>query len=239
MRNKYKLLVVTPLIGTLGLSGCATLDAVTQTSSDDPCRPGIAALLGAAAGAAIAGGDRKSLAKGAALGAVGGVAICMAINATTRQTRSAAEVESDYKQRHAGKLPTVTQIVKYQSAFEPVHPVRAGEPAKIESVVNIVSGTSNRLQSMQENVVLLSPSGTEMKRASKNITVKQSNGVSELAESGEYANSFAFKFPQGVSQGVYHFKTELMVNGQKMAESGGVAQLVRSDMDKSEYWVVR
>lgn len=238
MRHACKVMIVVPLMASLGLPGCATIDSLAKTGPDDPCRPGVAALLGAVAGAAIAGGDRKDMAKGALVGAVGGAAICLAINATTRQTRTAAEVEADFRRKNAGKLPAVTQVVRYQSVFEPGRPVRAEEPAKIESVVSVVSGATSKLQSLQENVVLLSPSGEEIRRSTKNITVKAPNGTDEVADSGEYANSFSFKFPKGVSQGIYRFKTELIVNGQKMAESGGTLQLVSSG-GGDQYWVVR
>ncbi len=73
------------------LTGCTTGNQMTR-SDWGKCLGAIA--LGTGAGALVNGE------KGAYVGAAAGIAACFVINAQSRRTRSAAQVESDYRSVH-------------------------------------------------------------------------------------------------------------------------------------------
>lgn len=208
----------------LTLSGCATpqsgIGAVGDSGGGE-CNPWVTGAVGAVIGGVLAGGNNtvKGAVAGAAVGALG----CIAINATTRQVRTAEAVEQDYRRTNAGSLPSAPRVLTYATRVDPSRPIPAGESVKIRSNIAVVAGRSQPVHEVREELVLTDTSGNEFRRAAKVVGEKG-------AGSGEYENAFSFKFPEGVSQGVYGVKTALYVNGQKAGERNNRVQLVVNDV---------
>ncbi|NMG66164.1 hypothetical protein GPA19_14525 [Azoarcus indigens] len=219
MEQKLRLSALA-LAVTLTLSACATTSGggASASSSDGECNPWITGAVGAVIGGVLAGG--KNTAKGAAAGAAIGALGCLAINAHSRQVKDAQVVERDYRSVNAGQLPAQPQVLTYQTQVEPGRAVPAGENVTISSNIAVVAGQKQPITEVKEELVLVDTAGKEFRRSSK---VVSENG------SGQYENTFNFKFPKGVSQGVYGVKTALYVNGEKARESSNRVQLVVSE----------
>lgn len=206
--------------GTLMLSGCATSQSGIDRGGDvsaNECNPWIGAGVGAIIGTIIAG--RKNTARGAVAGAAVGALGCIAINAATRQIRTADSIEQNYRRTNAGRLPPTPRVLAYDISIDPARPVPAGEIVMVRSNIAVVSGQSQAINDVREELILTDSNGQEFKRATK-VVGKKGTG------SGEYENQFSFKFPTGISQGFYGVKTALYVNGQKAGERANRMQLV-------------
>jgi outer membrane lipoprotein SlyB len=175
-------------------------------SSDDPCNVVVGAAAGAALGALLGGKDRG---KGALIGATVGALACVAVNAVSRQTKSAEQVEADYRNQHAGKLPAGEPVVQaYNVNVNPDDQVRPGEKVQVVSNMTVVRGADKPIQDVKEVLTLSGPDGT--KTAEKKPT--------ERPGSGAYENTFTLTFPKDVAPGTYPIKTQLLVNGKQASE---------------------
>lgn len=203
---------------TLTLSACTTTATGVSTGDDGECNPWITGAVGAVIGGALAGG--KNTVKGAAVGAAVGALACMAINVHSRQVKEAQAVETDYRRSNAGRLPAQPRVLAYQTKLAPGRAVPAGESVTVSSNIEVVAGQTQPIREVKEELVLLDTAGKEFRRSSK---VVGQDG------SGQYENTFNFKFPKGVSQGVYGVKTALYVNGEKASERSNRVQLVMNE----------
>src|ERR1041384_3594441 len=112
-------------LAALVVAGCAS-----NPGSEGGCNAvatgGIGALIGAVTGAAI---DSNNRGAGAAIGAAAGGAIgalgCLAYNYSTRQKRTAEQVEHDYEKHHA-ELPPKTQVMSYSAELQPNKAIAGG-----------------------------------------------------------------------------------------------------------------
>ena len=192
------------------LSSCASMPGGDQSAADDSssaCNPLVGAGIGAVVGAIANKG--KGAVVGAAVGALG----CMAINAMSKQTKPASQVESDFRKNNKGTLPAEPVVV------QPGPTIAAGQPVTITSTSEVVSGTVTPVTEIREEFALLDPSGKEQAKKSKVLTEKG-------AGSGGYENQFNFKLPQGVPQGAYTIRTTLYVNGAAASTNDSKVQLV-------------
>ncbi len=222
-----KLSAVTMLSISLVMSGCASNGGfvtganTTGLASSDGCNMGISsgvgALLGAAAGYAISkhsnnssAQNNRSIALGALAGGAISAGICMAINANTVQKKSAAEVEKQYKAQN-GNLPDKTRIDQYTTTISPGAVANINNNIVVKSDLRVIEGKNDMLRTVRETLVLKDSSGKVLKTLTKDVSQTGSFG------SGEFENSFAWKFPASVSKGQYTIETELSVNGNKVA----------------------
>lgn len=228
--KKTHRLVAGALIATL-VAGCATqpyqqypsnqgsAPMTTSTGSEDPCSVGNSALAGAAVGAllgALVDGKRGAV-RGAALGGVTGAVGCVAINAQSRQVKSAAQADQDYL-RARGRMPREPEVVAYTPMLSKAV-VKRGQPFMVNSTVELVNGSARRVEEVREEIVVLDPSGSPFKQGSKAV-------ASTNRSSGRFENSFELTLPPGVSQGMYGLKTNLYVNGRLAATRDLRTQLV-------------
>lgn len=213
------------------VSGCASTGGFA-TAANGGCDPertaAMGALIGAAAGFAISHGNANSSAQnnGAmALGAVAGGALsagaCVMINARTLQKKSAAEVEMAYKKANKGALPEYTRVEKYSTVILPNQTVQAQQNITVKSDLTVIEGSSEPLKRVQEKLILKDSSGKVMREFVKDV---QTSGSKEYG-SGGFENSFSWKFPANVSKGRYVLDTEVLVNGNKVANSSRVITL--------------
>jgi len=190
------------------LTGCTTGNQMTR-SDWGKCLGAIA--LGTGAGALVNGE------KGAYVGAAAGIAACFVINAQSRRTRSAAQVESDYRSRYS-QLPESAEVVHYQTSL-PGNSVRRGEPLKIVSNVEAVSGRQQPIREVKEQIRIYEPGQSEPFKTAEKV-------ASESAGSGAYENTFTVTFPSNMPQGRYSIQTDVFVNGERLDKGSNQIQVV-------------
>jgi hypothetical protein len=229
MQNKSKKLTAMALLASL-LAGCAVppqqggmyrdaSDTHQKAVAEDPCSVGQSALAGAALGALIGGvakggkGALKGALAGGALGAVG----CLAINANSRQTRTAAQVDQDYIRAH-NRLPADPQVVAYTPSVAGM--AQRGQPVQINSTVELVNGSQNKVTEVREELQVFDQSGRPFKGGQKPLINKSG---------GRFENSFEMTLSDSASQGVYTMKTTLYVNGKVAATRNLQTQLVMNE----------
>lgn len=200
-------------IATLLASGCATQGGGSTVSSDTVLRCTALGAGGAIVGALIGG------TKGAIGGAAVGLAACAVIEVATRQTKTAAEVDREYKVNNRNHLPRTAEVNAYNTFVTPNGAVKAGEAIKLQSTIRAVSGTTEPVQEVKEILTVYAPSGEEFKRGEK--------VVSSAPGSGEYENSFTLKLPSGAPQGTYRLKSQVVLNGKPGVTRENQLQLAR------------
>lgn len=232
MQNKSKKLIALALVTSV-VSGCAVppqqgdryrdaSNTYPKAVDEDPCSVGQSALAGAAIGALLGGvakggkGALKGALAGGALGAVG----CLAINANSRQTRTAAQVDQDYIRTHR-RLPAEPQVVAYTPSIAGT--AQRGQPVRVNSTVELVNGSQNQVTEVREELQVFDQSGKQFLGGQKPLT--NNSG-------GRFENSFVMTLPPSVSQGTYTMKTTLYVNGKVAATRNLQTQLVMNEHGK-------
>lgn len=186
---------------------------------ENPCSVGTGAALGVLLGVALGGatGGKKGAIKGAVIGGAMGAALCVAVNVQSRQTKTAMQVDQEYKKRQ-GALPREPVVVSYASKVSsPL--VSKGQPVKVNSVVELTSGTVQPVQSVKEELVVFNPDGTQINPDPKSKNFTASSG-------GRFENSFELNLPPNLSQGSYAMKTKLYVNDKHVGTRDLRTQLV-------------
>ena len=172
------------------LTGCAVPPQNGATPGDasastrDPCSVGTTAVAGAAVGAllgALAGGKKGAVIGAAAGGVIGGVG-CYAVNVRSRQVKTAAQSDRDYVATR-GALPPEPQVVTYNVLVSD-HVVR-GKPFTVNTQVELVNGRYQKINEVDEQIILLDPNGQPFKNGTKPLESKNASG-------GRFENSFEF-----------------------------------------------
>jgi hypothetical protein len=201
---KLHKIVVAACIVPLLLSACATQEDATQGADngtrDTAVRCAAFGLGGAVIGALISGKN------GAARGAVAGLAACAVVEIASRQTKSATQVDQQYRASNHNQLPPMARIDTYSMQVSPNGAAKAGDAIKIQSTIRAISGVNEPVQDVKEVLIAYAPTGEEFKRGEKK--------VNDASGSGEYDNSFTLRLPQGAPQGVYRLKTQVFLNGK-------------------------
>jgi hypothetical protein len=200
------------------LAGCATQGGgapAPDTFSGD-CNPLIAGGIGAAIGA-LAGGS-KNRGTGAAAGAAIGALACVAYNYATKQTKTAQQVSDEYKAKNRGNLPANATVTRFNVQVAPTSKVQAGNAISVASNIEVVPGTSNPSPTVEQEITLFSPDGSQAGKARK--------PASQAAGGGAFETAFKFSLPQGVPQGVYPVKSQLYVDGKPLAGTDTRFQVV-------------
>jgi len=229
MQNKSKKLVALALVTSL-LSGCAVPPQqgamVRDTSTthpkavdQDPCSVGSSAVAGAAIGALIGGlaKGRKGAMKGALAGGAIAAVGCLAMNANSRQTRTAAQVDQDYIRTHS-RLPADPQVVAYSPSI--ISTAQRGQPLRVNSTVELVNGSLNKVTEVREELQVFDQSGRRFMGTQKPLI----NNTG-----GRFENSFEMTLADSASQGTYTMKTTLYVNGKVAATRNLQTQLVMNE----------
>lgn len=197
---KFQKSICAAAVAMMMITGCATPGGGSGVSTETVMRCTALGAGGALVGALIGG------VKGAVGGAAAGLAACAIIEVATRQTKTASEVDRNYKANNRNRLPPNAKIDSYTTVITPNGAVKAGDAIKVESTVRAVSGTAEPVQEIKEVLIAYAPSGDEFKRGEKTLNT--------VPGSGEYDNSFTLKLPQGSPQGVYKLKTQVYLNGK-------------------------
>lgn len=213
-----KRLISSVVLAALCVTGCAAPggkvgEAAGPTS--DECNPLAAAAIGALAGALL--GSGKNRVRGSALGAGLASLACVAWNYNVRQTKSAAQVQQEFRNANQGQLPTQTKVQNYDTRFEPNAAVASGGKLTVVSTIDVVQGTANPMTVVEEELTLVRPDGSEVKSRKKADAIRGTGG---------YATTFSMNMPQGVPQGVYPVRTALFINGAQVGSKSLQMQVV-------------
>lgn len=212
------------LVVCLSVSGCVTTSGTgngvassSNANDDGECNEGLMALGGALVGGLLAKGNNRV--RGAAVGAgVAGLA-CMAWNYNAKQTRTAQQVQTDYRTANHGRLPDMAQVVRYDSKFSPSGRVIPGGQVLLNSDIEVIGGSQDQVQPLvEEEMTMTRPDG---KQISSRKVVNAGQGA------GGYQSSFTLKMPKGVPEGEYPVKTSLFLNGKPVGSRALSMQVVR------------
>lgn len=219
MNKKLVKLVSIIAAGSLAVSGCATMGVGGESDSGgDPCNVIVGGVIGGVAGALL---DRNKRGRGALIGAAAGAIACVAVNAVSRQTRTAQQVEDDYRRTNRGQLPPNEPVVQaYKVTVNPDAGVQSGEKLQVVSNMTVVRGANQPVNEVKEVLTLTGPDGKS--RTAEKI-------ASERPGSGAYENAFSLTLPKGVAPGTYPVNTQLYVNGKAMAERKQDLRVVARD----------
>lgn len=219
----------------VAVSGCVTTSGAgngvansgTAANSDD-CNAGLMTLGGAVVGGLLAKGSNRV--RGAALGAgLAGLA-CMAWNYQAKQTRTAQQVQQDYRQANRGRMPERAQVVFYESRITPAAQVRPGGQVMLNSDITVVGGAHDAvLPVVEEEMTLIRPDG---KRVVSRKVVNEGQGA------GGYQSSFTLSMPKGVPDGEYPIKTALYLDGKQIDTRDLSLQVVMRDQGGDHRMVV-
>lgn len=212
------------LIVTITLSGCAAPKAGSSTTNgqanENPeCNAGGAALAGALLGAVLASG--KNRLRGAALGAGIASLACAAFNYNAKQTKSAEQVQKEFKTANGGKLPRQNRVTRYETTMDSGGRIKPGSQMTVMSNIEVVQGTDDYAPILEEELKLRRPDG-------KDVTVRKKatdNGV------GAFNTAYSMKMPEGVQQGEYPVEMSLFMNGQRVATRSMQMQVVMVHRD--------
>ena len=181
------------------------------------CSPATAAAIGGALGAIVADDNRV---RGAAIGAGIAAAACAIINANTRQTKTASEVDEQYRKTHDGTLPDQPVVTVYDTAFNAGGSVRPGQEARIFSNITLVSGAREAAREVVEVLEVF-----EANDPSK-VLLRAEKKADPGRRSGGIQNDFIIRLPDGLAPGSYPARTALTVNGRPAGENRGALRVL-------------
>lgn len=203
--------VIAGVVICMAVSGCVTTNgpgngaaSAGASNGSGECSEGIMALGGAVVGGLLAGGNNRI--RGAALGAGAAALACVAWNYQARQTRTAQQVQADYRTANRGRMPEQAQVVRYDPKFSPSGRVTPGGQVVLNSDIDVVGGSRDQIMPIvEEEMTMIRPDG---KQVSSRKVVNEGQGA------GGYQSSFTLKMPKGVPEGEYPVRTALYLNGQ-------------------------
>lgn len=162
----------------------------------------------------------KAVARVAAVAVAVGVITKMVIDYRSKRVAKAEEVADEYKAKHEN-LPPEPIATEYMTKTLPGNVVEPGKEVVIQSDIVVVPGAKKKKALIEERISIYDNEDNtkELKSMTKTVNAKTKTG-------GRYQNEFAFTLPEGVPQGVYPIKTELLLNGKVAETSNNDIQLV-------------
>lgn len=130
------------------------------------------------------------------------------------------QVAAEYKTQNR-HLPAEPIATEYQTKTLPGNVVAPGQEVVIQSDIVVVPGTQRKTAFIEERIVIYDNEDNtkELKNFAKPVNEKTKTG-------GRYKNEFSFTLPEGLPQGVYPIKTELLLNGATVNTADNDIQLV-------------
>lgn len=162
----------------------------------------------------------KAVARVAAVAVAVGVITKMVIDYRSKRVAKAEEVAEEYKTQHE-TLPPEPIATEYVTKTLPGNVVEPGKEVVIQSDIVVVPGAKKKKALIEERISIFDNEDNtkELKTMTKTVNAKTKTG-------GRYQNEFSFTLPEGVPQGVYPIKTELLLNGKVAETSSNDIQLV-------------
>ena len=201
--QKNNIIYVPLLCSALIISGCATNTGGATSSAG--CRPETGALVGALIGAALASQSKDSGAAigGALAGAWVGALSCVAINAYSRQTASAAEARNS--------SPTVYTPTLQNYRAEAPRSVRKGSDIVISTFATVVTPSDNSHPNITESIAISAPGTPDGPKAQKKLA----------QEGGSFSQTYTIPLTSKVPSGEWSFTTTIYIDGKPMQSKTG------------------
>ncbi|MDR7088032.1 MULTISPECIES: hypothetical protein [Cellvibrio] len=162
----------------------------------------------------------KAVARVAAVAVAVTVLTKMIIKHRSERIAKEEQVAEEYKAQN-NNLPTEPTATEYTTKTLPGNVVEPGKEVIIQSDIVVVPGTKQKTALIEESIVIYDNEDNtkELKNFTKPVNEKTKKG-------GRYQNEFSFTLPEGLPQGVYPIKTELLLNGKVVDTSNNDIQLV-------------
>jgi len=179
--------------------------------------------------------DKKKLKKAATVVAVGVAAKLiydMVIKQKSKVVTDEDKVIAEYLKSH-GNLPEDPALVSYQTNIKPQSVVKVGKKTSIVSSVEVIRGAASEKVKVEEKMTIFDneDNSKELKSLTKQINKK-------TKVSGKFENTFSFKLPKGMPQGVYPVKTAIILDGKAQEAVDTKLQLVYFSADNFYYEAV-
>ena len=144
----------------------------------------------------------------------------MIINHRSERIAKEEQVAEEYKTKNQN-LPDEPTATEYQTKTMPGNVVAPGQEVKIQSDIVVVPGTQRQTALIEERIAIYDNEDNtkELKNFTKPVNEETKRG-------GRYQNEFSFTLPEGLPQGVYPIKTELLLNGKVVNGANNDIQLV-------------
>jgi hypothetical protein len=162
----------------------------------------------------------KAVAKVAAVAVAATLITKMIIKHRSKKLEDENKVADDYKKEHK-QLPDEAFAAEYVTSTLPGSVVEPGKEIVIKSDIVVVPGAKQKTALIEERLSIYDNEDNtkELKSLTKAVNKK-------TKQAGRYENEFTFTLPEGVPQGVYPIKTELLLNGKVVDTSDTGIQLV-------------
>jgi hypothetical protein len=162
----------------------------------------------------------KAAARVAAIAVAVTVLTKMVIKHRSERIAKEEQVAAEYKTQN-NTLPTEPMATEYTTKTLPGNVVEPGKEVIVQSDIVVVPGTKKKTALIEENIIIYDNEDNtkELKSFTKPVNDKTQRG-------GRYQNEFSFTLPEGLPQGVYPIKTELLLNGKVVDTSNTDIQLV-------------
>lgn len=162
----------------------------------------------------------KAAAKVAAVAVAVTLITKMVINQRSERIAKEEQVAEEYKTNNSN-LPAEPMATEYDTKALPGSVVEPGKEVVIQSDIVVVPGTQQKTALIEERIAIFDNEDNtkELKNFTKPVNEKTKRG-------GRYKNEFAFTLPEGLPQGVYPIKTDLLLNGKVVGSANNDIQLV-------------
>lgn len=144
----------------------------------------------------------------------------MIIKYRSERVAKEEQVAEEYKTKNQ-QLPAEPMATEYLTKTLPGNVVTPGQEVIIQSEIVVVPGTRQKTALIEERIAIYDNEDNtkELKNFTKPVNEKTKTG-------GRYKNEFSFTLPEGLPQGVYPIKTELLLNGEVVNTANNDIQLV-------------
>jgi hypothetical protein len=162
----------------------------------------------------------KAVARVAAVAVAATVITKMIIKHRSKKLEDEKQVAEEYKKQHK-TLPEQAYAAEYVTNALPGTVVQPGKEIVIKSDILVVPGVKQKSTLIEERLAIYDNEDNTKELKSLTKAVNKST-----KKAGRYENEFSFTLPEGIPQGVYPVKTELLLDGKVVDSSETGLQLV-------------
>lgn len=163
----------------------------------------------------------KAVARVAAIAGAVALVTKMVIDHRSKRVTEAEQVAQEYRAQHNANLPALPTATEYSTRTLPGAVVAPGKQVLIQSDIVVVPGSQRQQTLIEERIVIYDneDNNKELKSLTKAVN-------SQTRAGGRYQNEFTFTLPEGLPQGVYPVRTQLLLDGQVVSTANNDIQLV-------------